>query len=182
MGNPLNKKEIAKTTLIFLIAYIVFLIFWIKVKDPYGYAVTFTASKAVAGFKNVTFDRLRQKNDDIEAIFDLSRKKVGIKLKTSPYIFNAPLTFGIMAALFIYIKRKKRAYSEALLMLLFVHFIYVMTYEIKLLTDALMRMGIEAVSHRKQFIYQFLWVFTENMLIRFEPFLIGFYLFMRFKK
>jgi hypothetical protein len=31
-------------------------------------------------------------------------------------------------------------------------------------------------------VYRFLWVFTDSMVMRFKPFLVGFYLFARFGK
>jgi len=42
--------------------------------------------------------------------------------------------------------------------------------------------GLEKAGNPRIFFYQFLWGFTENMVIRFEPFLIGFYMFIRFRK
>jgi hypothetical protein len=45
----------------------------------------------------------------------------------------------------------------------------------------LMNMKLETVSNARKFVYDFLWSFTDNMVIRFEPFLIGFYLYVRFR-
>lgn len=182
MVKPLNKQIIIRTVIVFLVSYLISLFLWIQVKDYYGYAVTFTASKLVGGLKDVKLDKIVQERDIIRVIFNPSRYKMGIIVKTSPYLFNAPLTFGIMAALYIFISRKRRAYAEAILMLLCVHLLYVMSYEAKLLTEFSMSKGIEAVSYPRLFVYQFLWVFTENMVIRFEPFLIGVYVFIKFRK
>jgi hypothetical protein len=45
-----------------------------------------------------------------------------------------------------------------------------------------MSRGIEPMNKIKLAFYQFLWSFTDNMVIRFEPFLIGIYVFLRFRK
>jgi hypothetical protein len=87
-----------------------------------------------------------------------------------------------MSSLFIYIRKRWRAYSEALLLLLFVHLLYVFSLEVKELTDIFVNVGFESENEVRIFAYQFLWSFTDNMVIRFEPFLIGFYMYIRFKK
>jgi hypothetical protein len=87
-----------------------------------------------------------------------------------------------MSSLFLFIRRRPRAYSEAIALLLFVHLLFIMTFELKELSTVLMNMKLEPVSSIRISIYEFLWGFTDNMVIRFEPFLIGFYLFVKFKK
>ena len=185
-GKELHKGMILKTILVFLASYFVFLLLWIEVKDSYGYGVTFLASKAVMFAKDVHFQDMTAKEGMIEATFSALRYKseilIDIPVKTSSYTFNAPLTLAIMAALYPFIKRKNRAYGEALLILFFVHILYVFSLEAKELTEVLMERGPGASSGPGVAAYQFLWGFTDNMVIRFEPFLIGFYIFIRFRK
>ena len=85
-----------------------------------------------------------------------------------------------MAALFLFISRRRRAYAEAVLILIGVHLLYVFSLELKTLTEVLIQNGIGKESAPQLFFGQFLWSFTDNMVIRFEPFLIGFYMFLRF--
>jgi hypothetical protein len=181
----IHKGIVLKTVLTFFISYLLFLILWIEVKDCYGRGITFTASKLAAGIKNITFEEMTEERDVIQATFSpLGRGSnilIDIPVKTSSYTFNAPLTFAIMAAMHQFIK-KKRAYGEALLILLSVHLLYVFSLEAKVLTDVLVDRGLEKASNPRIFFYQFLWGFTDNMVIRFEPFLIGFYMFIRFRK
>jgi hypothetical protein len=87
-----------------------------------------------------------------------------------------------MGALYFVLKRRKRAYGEALAILVSVHFLYVFSLDTKELTEVFMDRGLEAHSVPRLFVYQFLWGFIDNMVIRFEPFLIGFYMFLRFRK
>jgi len=181
----IHKGIVLKTVLTFLVSYLLFLILWIAVKDSYARGIIFTASKVVAGMKDTTFEEMTEERDIIQATFSpLARGSdvlIDIPVKTSSYTFNAPLTFAIMAAMYRFI-RKKRAYGEALLILLSVHLLYVFSLEAKVLTDVLVDRGLEKAGNLRIFFYQFLWSFTENMVIRFEPFLIGFYMFIRFRK
>jgi hypothetical protein len=180
---PLLKKTVFKAIAIFFVSYAVFLFLWIQVKDSYGTAVTVTASKLLTLVKNVDFEEKTRNGDTIEAAFAPSTQRdilIYIPIRTSSYTFNAPLTFSFMAALYLFIRRKKRAYAEALLILLAIHLLYVFSLESKTLTDILIQRGIAKESAPQQFINQFLWSFTDNMVIRFEPFLIGFYMFIRF--
>ncbi len=182
---PLRKKSVLFAVAVFLISYFIFLVLWIQIKDYYGTAVTVTASKLLSLVKNITYEESTRTGDIIEATFSpLGRRDIliDIPVKTSSYTFNAPLTFSFMAALYFFIERKRRAYAEALVILLALHLLYVFFLESKLLTQMLIQQGVEKESAPKLFISQFLWSFTENMAIRFEPFLIGFYMFIRFRR
>lgn len=181
-----SPKQILETILIFLVSYFVFLILWIQVKDYYGYGMTMTASRAVAYMKDVEIEEIHRNSERIQVTFvphtintDIM---IDIPVKTNTYTFNAPLTLSIMAALFLSIRRRPRAYAEALLLLLAVHLLFVVTFELKELTDVMTHMKLVSPNRMKIFLYQFLWGFTDNMVIRFEPFLIGFYVFARFRK
>jgi len=107
---------------------------------------------------------------------------VELAFRTSSYTFNVPLTLSIMSSLCLFITRRPRAFTEAVILLVIVHFIYVFSLGAEHLTVLFMNKGIEPISRLKLFAYQFLWGFTNNMLIRAEPFLIGFYMYIRFRK
>lgn len=156
-------------------------------KDYYGYTVTFIASELMPLIKQVHFEELREEKGLIQATFSRPVKPQGdllidVPIKTSSYTFNVPLTFGIMSALFPFIRKRWKAYGEALLILFGVHLIYVFSLEANSLTNILVERGLETASKPRLLAYQFLWEFTNNMVIRFEPFLIGFYIFIRFRK
>ncbi|MDA8077661.1 MAG: hypothetical protein M0Z79_01865 [Nitrospiraceae bacterium] len=179
-----HKLVALRTAILFLSVYLVSLAVWIPVKDRYGYAITVIASKLAAGLKDARLEEITADKDIIQTTFSPYRKRSGvlvdIPVPVSAYTFNAPLTFGIMAALYPFISRRARAYGEALVMLLFVHFLFVFSLEAKELTQVFMSRGIVALSLPRLMLYQFLWSFVDNMVIRFEPFLIGFYVYVRF--
>jgi dolichol kinase len=180
---PPLKKKVFGAVAIFVVSYVVFLFLWIQLKDSYGTAVTVTASKLLTLVKNVALEETAGGGGTITATFTPSSQRevlIDIPIKTSSYTFNVPLTFSFMTALFLFIRRKRRAYAEAVLILLAVHLLYVFSLELKTLTEILIQRGIAKESAPQLFISQFLWGFTDNMVIRFEPFLIGLYMFIRF--
>ena len=179
-------RQILKTALIFLISYFVFLILWIQVKDSYGYGMTMIASKITASMKELEIDAVDPNTERVQVTFSPHRINrdilIDIPVRTNTYTFNSPLTFAIMASLYPFIRKRPRAYAEALVLLFFVHLLFIFTYELKELTNVLTSMKMKTDNSVTKFIYEFLWGFTDNMVIRFEPFLIGFYLFARFRK
>ena len=182
----LHRSIIFKTVLVFLASYLISLLLWIQIKDTYGYVIAATASRLVGEVKNVRVEKIWEEKGVVYTSFcRLMRKEdlvVDLAFTTSNYTFNVPLTFAILASLCLFISRRRRAYAEAVVLLVLVHFLFVFSLGVEQLTIIFMSKGIEAISRLKLFMYQFLWGFTGNMLIRAEPFLIGFYMYVRFKK
>lgn len=168
-------KEVIRTVSVFVISYIAFLFIWLQIKDPYGFLITTVASKAVTAVKDVRYEYLTEKEGIVEATFSPLRHGedilIDIPVKTSSYTFNAPLTMAIMAGLYPYLRRRLQGYSEALLILFIIHLLYVFSLEANELTGVFVTRGLEKFNKLKLLAYQFLWGFTDNMLMRFEPFL-----------
>ncbi|MBA4373029.1 MAG: hypothetical protein C0402_09250 [Thermodesulfovibrio sp.] len=187
-SNPpaVTKGAVLRSVLVFAVSYLIFFVFWIAVKDHYGSGVTFVASKLAAGVKNLKFEEMVREQDVILATFTprgrSSKMLIDIPVKTSSYSFNAPLTLAIMAALYPFISRRKKAYGQALLILTTVHVLYVFSLEAKELTAVLVDKNLQKSGNAAEPLYQFLWSFTDNMVIRFEPFLLGLYMYLGFRK
>jgi hypothetical protein len=183
---PLRKAAVLRIIAVFFVSYVFSLFLWIGIKDYYGYAVTFVASRSVSVVKNINVLEIVRDGDTIKPVFSLKGKEseftVGIPIKTSLYTLNMPLTFGIMACLFPIIRKRTRAYGEALAILFSVHLLNVFLLESKVLTQVFQGQGIEEPCRQCLNLYQFLWNFISSMVIRFEPFLLGFYIFVRFRK
>ena len=179
----LNKSVIFRIILIFIGSYLISLLLWILVKDQYCYTLAFVTSKVVAGLKDAKVEDVTFEQGQVNATFSPLEGRTPLLVKVpipTSYTFNAPLTAAIMACLYMFIRRRTRAYGEALLILLGVHFLYVFSLEMKQITEIFMKAGIEKMNRPEVYTYQFLWIFTRSMIIRFEPFLIGFYIYMRF--
>lgn len=179
----IHKSAVLKIIFIFLVSYTISLLLWIQVKDTYCYTIALVTSKIVGGLKNAKLEDIVVEGDVVKATFRPLEGKTGMLVHVSiptNYTFNLPLTLAIMASLYLFITRRRRAYGEAFLILLGVHFLYVFSSEMKEMTEVFMNTGIQKVNKPVAYTYQFLWVFTRSMIIRFEPFLIGFYMYIRF--
>ena len=133
-----HRSIVFKTVLVFLSAYLVSLFLWIQIKDTYGYFVTATASRLAAGVKNVRVEKIRQEKGVVYASFCRTMRRedlvVDLAFRTSSYTFNVPLTVSIMASLCLFISRRRRAFAEAALLLVLVHFLYVFSLGAEQLT------------------------------------------------
>ncbi len=188
MNNQNNSKQsvksiIIKTAVIFVVAYIVSLLIWLLIKGYYGMTITTIASYLVSLLKGLDITEIVRNKDIISVGFITDKYgltqviKTTIDIPISNYTFNAPLTFAIMAAFYPFIKRKW-LYLEALIILVVVHFLFVFTLEGQKLTAVMAAQGIENPGSVTIIFWEFLWGFVDNMVVRFEPFLIGAYLFL----
>lgn len=180
-NKPLFRSVLIKASLIFIVAYIISLVVWLGVKAYYGMAITTIASHAITLIKNVDVVSILRKGDIISVGFipqkyGVTILKTTIEVPISNYTFNAPLTFAIMAAFYPFLKRKW-IYLEAILILVVVHFLFVFSMEGEKLSTALETQGYEKGGTASQLFWEFLWGFINNMVVRFEPFLIGAYLY-----
>ncbi len=92
------------------------------------------------------------------------------------FTFNIPITVGILAAFYPFI-RKKRVYVEVAVLLVSIHIVYVFFFEGLKLSDALLKSGYEKPNEAKLIFWQYSEGFFKSMVLRFEPFLIGAYLY-----
>lgn len=178
----LLNRTAARSALIFIVSYGLFVIFWLGVKEYYGRTVTDVATYLVTTVKEVNEDQTISKKDMVTVSFIPKRHRanaiIDIDIVTSSYTFNAPLSFAIMAGFYPYLRRK-RVYLEAMVILFTVHIMYVFSSEGEKLTTLMVQGGFEEASMFKDIFWQFLWGFVDNMVIRFEPFLLGAYLYFR---
>ncbi len=177
-----SKALLLRVTLVFLLSYVGSLAGWLLVKDYYGAVVVSTASRLVASLKEVRQSG-RQAQGDRQVVSFLVQGvkgtiKIDIGVRTSSFTFNAPLTFAVMAAFWPFVKRR-RVYLETAGILVGVHLLYVFASEGHTLTATLARTGFRAPALPTVVFWEFLWGFVDNLVIRFEPFLVGVYLYFR---
>ena len=178
------KKKIIISLMIFIVSYLTFLVIWKNIEDYYGKGVLYITSNVVATIKGVDFESINiGKKGRLDAKFIIEGFKANFSFKFSNITFNAPLTFTLMATLFLFLQNRKRAYAEALLLLFSIHFICVFVFEMGRISYFMSRNYMDVASKFKIFelyAWYYLWEFMNALVIRFEPFLIGFYLYIRF--
>ncbi len=175
-------SPILKAVLIFFVGLPV-------LKDYYSYSLTFAALKLLAGLKDATVEGIVRKGDAFYITLKFLRGgesySVIATLTSSVsrcYAFTVPLILSLLASLSFFIKRKKRAYAEALVILLLSHLLYVFFVEATIITEQSMLNGIEPVNITIFSIYQYAWKATEFAAMSIGPFIIAIYVYLRFKK
>ncbi len=182
-SKPSLKSIIIKAAIIFAVSYGVFFLIWLSISGYYGMAITTIASYLVSIVKGLDITEIVRNKDVISVGFIPDKHgltqviKTTLDIPTSNYAFNVPLTLAIMAAFFPFLK-SKRIYIEALAILVIVHLLFVFSLEGQKVTSVLAAQGFENPGSVTIFFWEFLWGFVDNMVVRFEPFLIGAYLFL----
>ena len=183
------KSLILKAVLIFFLGLIASVVIWVQVKDTYFYMITLVASKLLAWIKDASLEGIAQRGDAFSVTMGFMRgntyASAVVSLSSSVsryYTFTVPLTFALLASLSLFIKKRKRAFAEAVLLLFLSHLLYVFFVEGTTLTEQLMLNGIEPVSAGWLSFYQYLWKAMEFTVMSFGPFFIAAYVFVRFKK
>ncbi len=179
-----SRNRIVLSVLIFASCYILFLVLWIRVKPYYG-TVLARMGGHLAGY---TAGAELEKGEDLASVSyartvmkggNVGEILMEFKISVSNYSFNVPLSLALAAALFLFLRWRWRYLLEMSLLLALVHLLYVYSYCTLNLIKEAAQAGLRNPSALVQFSVQFLWAFTDNMVIRFEPFLVGAYLLLR---
>jgi hypothetical protein len=160
---------------------------WIQVKPYYGQFIAQASGylsswgmgahlENVSQEKNMTKLRIAKPVQDGLRSGDLV---LDLQLSVAAYSFNVPLTFALMASLFPLFRWRKRYLLEAVLILMAIHMLFVSSYVLLRLYVAFTQAGLMGRSQIIQFCLEFLWTFTDNLIVRFEPFLLAIYVWMR---
>ncbi len=185
-----QKNRIIVSVLIFIVSYAVFLVLWLQVKHYYGAILTQVGAHLAAKTAGVRVLQIDH-GDEISTITFartvVKQRRLGDLLiektiSVSHYSFNVPLTLSLVTSLFFIFRWRKRPLIEACLILLCVHLLFIYFSCCLELFKYLTQIGIRTTSKALQYTLQFLWAFTDNMVIRFEPFLFAAYLWLRHMK
>lgn len=154
----------------------------------YGSFIVRVSSFVTSLIKNVELTKVERRGEKLTAYFSckrvipmggIVRMDTDLSLWTSKYTYNVPLTFALVAALLPVISWKRRNFLEIIVILVFVHMMYVVFFEGLQLYYGFIKAGLEKPSIKEQAFWEYFWTFTQSMIIRFEPFLIALYLVMR---
>ena len=105
---------------------------------------------------------------------------IDLKIDVSNYSFNIPLTIALVAVLLPMVKWKPQTMVEVFILLLCIHFSYVFFYTSLHLFYYSHPNKISSLPKLcNKYFLEFMWTFIDNMVVRFEPFLIALYLIFR---
>ncbi|MEO5355681.1 MAG: hypothetical protein H7844_00070 [Nitrospirae bacterium YQR-1] len=171
-----------KAVVIFIVAYMVFFIIWIQVKNYYAVALIYAASPLACVTKDASFEILMQSGDTvkIKLILKKFKEECNLSISTSRYTYNTPLTLAIATVFIPWIYRRRQALLYTLIILLSVHLLYLYSLETLALTRVIYDKSLHDVGVIEMNVHVVLYHFTDYLLLRFEPFLMGFVLYFKF--
>ncbi len=179
----LQKNKIVISLSIFAVSFVLFLALWLQVKDSYNKGLAYMASHITAFVKDVRFESIEGEKESLTVFFYIH--KPGNKGKAQMgmegvgvYTRSTPLIFGIFGGLFFFIKRRKRAYLEGVLILVLIHLLYFATSEIMGLSTIMAKEGIENTTG----FWMWFWNFLVDFAIWLVPFFVGGVTFFRFSE
>lgn len=180
-----TKRKISISLFLFCISYVLFLLFWLQVKNHYGRALTIAASQITSTVKDIDFKFIEEEKDDIKSVFFIFREGKGWRLfvagsaDTSIYTFNTPLTLAIIITLFYLTKRRKKVFFEAILILFLFHLFFIVLLQIESISWFMVQEGLEKANLLNRALWPYLWLFFFEAVRLFEPFLLGAYVYLR---
>lgn len=186
-----RKKRIFTAFLIFLVAYPLCLVAWINLLKPtYGGILGETGTYlAAATFQTrlETFKKGKEVLDIVHAKPILTPEGVAdtviqLKLNISNFSFNLPLTLAIMIALTPIFRWRPMHFCEAIGLIILVHLLFVYFFNAAHIYGYLTNLKVIEPSAVKTAFWEFSWTFIDNLVIRFEPFLVIVYLWLRERK
>lgn len=181
------KNKYLFAPLIFILSFSLSLLIWNFIKSYYAVVIintavfvnnlisgTYTASSE-AGANIVVLHQVKQFVTNTGDLADLA---LTITIKISTFTFNFPLTISLVWGISPLIRLKYRKFIEILLFLLFIHFCYVFTLIGLQQYHYMVQAGIINNSTVLKLFWEYTWAFADNLLIRFEPFLVPVYVYL----
>ncbi len=182
-----SRNRFILAVLLFLVTYGLMVFLWLHVKAFYGMLVTNVGAHLAALITGSLVDRIdiHPEKAICHFLYQALTSKgpanlhFNVGLSVSAYSYNVPLTIAIVASLFPLVSYRLRWFLEALGLIFAIHLLYVFLYCGLQIYYSLIKAGIKSVWKPEQFFWEFSWVFVDAMVIRFEPFLIGAFLWFR---
>ncbi len=184
------KNKILLSFGIFILSYLASLILWIHVKSYYGLVLSKLGSYFASATMNCRIESFSKGKEVTKINFSklisttkgIGKLSIDVSISVSNYSFNIPLTIALIASLFPFFKWKKRYILEAFTILILVHILYIYSYCCVHIYHILAKVGVQKLTSTGQIFWESLWTFTDNFVIRFEPFLLTLYIWFRNKQ
>ena len=182
------RNKILLAVLTFLVVYVLSLILWIQVKPYYGYALTQVGARLAGWTTGLRVESVGVEKKAISVSFagpvltkkGLEEMVADFNFDVSRFTYNVPLTVALVAGLFPFFRWQKRYLFEIIVILLFVHLLFIYLFCTQQVFYGFWKSGLRAHSSSvQQFFLEFMWTFTQNLIIPFEPFLVAVYLWLR---
>ncbi len=180
-------RKILYGVVLFAVSYPLLLAAWIWIKPFYGNvignsAIRLSAFTTGVRIKEIAIGKEKSKAELTKPVATdrgMADVVIDLSFSISSYTFNVPLTLSLIAALYPVAGWRFRNFIEAIVLLAAIHMLYVYSYCTYQTLLTITNYGGQKTGAGTQLFWEFLWNFTDNMVVRFEPFLIAFYLWLR---
>lgn len=166
----------------FVVSYVVFFFLWLPIKDYYAVALVYVTAPIAAITKGATFDSLERHDGAVSIKLTLKKylEICTLRISTSRYTFNFPLSMAITAVFISRVQRKRQAIAAVLGILAGVHLLYLLSLETLAITRTIYDKDLRDVGFIEMNAHMVLYNFTDELLLRLEPFIMGFVLYFKF--
>jgi len=182
----LTRKALLSIAL-FIVSYAVTLFLWLRFKVFYGEIVANIGAHLAAIVSGCLVEsvRITQEKAVCQFIYHALTVRGPAALHfqaivfVSKYSYNVPLTLSLVSSLYPWIRLRLRNVAEALILLFGLHVAYVFIFCSLEIYHAFLRAGVKSLWWPEQLLWEYSWAFVNAMVVRFEPFLIGAFLWIR---
>jgi len=184
-------SKILLSFLVFVVCYCVFLALWLNVRTYYAKQMNRCAAHLAAGSLDARVKSLEPAGPSKQKITlttpVVTSRGIGDLLveqnvDMDTYTFNVPLTAALLAASLVFMRWPWYAALEGLLLIIAGHMLYLYTYLMLNFQQAFANATSTRVSPVRVIFWEFAWGFADNLVIRFEPFLVVVILWLAFGK
>lgn len=174
-------RKILGSFLVFVVCYCVFLAVWLNVRTYYAHQMNRCAAHLAAGSLDATVKSVEPASPAREKITltapVVTARGIGDLLveqtvDMDTYTFNVPLAAALLAASLVFMRWPWYALLEGLLIIAAGHMLYLYTYLMLNFQQAFANATAARVSTFRVIFWEFAWGFADNLVIRFEPFLV----------
>ena len=172
---------------LFIVSYGISLFLWIKFKVFYGEIVANIGAHLAAIVSGCLVESVRISQEKVVCQFIYHaltvRGPAALHFQAiifvSKYTYNVPLTISIIFSLYPWIRLRLKNVAEAIVLLFILHVVYVFIFCCLEIYHAFLKAGVKSLWWPEQLLWEYSWAFIKAMVIRFEPFLIGAFLWIR---
>ncbi len=187
LKTSVKSKKWLLSLIVFLLTYPIFLLLWVKISSHYGQAIIRLGTTVASLSFDTRIENVQMKHDDVTVTHvkpivttqGIADVVITIPIGISSFTFNVPLTFSLVVCLYPFFSWRKRWFLEVTVLLALVHFLYVYFKNGFYIYHILLKAQVISHSVLKSVFWEYSWSFIDNLLIRFEPFLVVTYLWFR---
>lgn len=173
-------KQVAVAITVFSTVFVLCMVIWLNVKPFYAEKMVCLGSRIAAFVADAKVLDCKKVEKGIEvkmtwftpALNGIREVEYSDTLFTDRYTFNVPLTLSMLAAIMTLISLPWRSILEGLTLICAGHLIWIVSFLLVHLKTFILQHPQGQIIHEPSMALQFLWQFSDNMLIRFEPFII----------